>query len=68
MTETKAEAHRRLQTRTRELHEEHAALALSRKPFDQRDHDQHSADLTAHKKDLAIHKAWLADSRLEPSK
>jgi hypothetical protein len=68
MTETKAEAQLRLQTRTRTLHEEHMALALSRKPFDHREHDQHSADLTAHKKDLATHKAWLADSRLEPPK
>jgi hypothetical protein len=68
MTETKAEAQLRLHMRTRKLREEHTALALNRKPFDQREHDQHSADLTAHKKDLAAHKAWLADSRREPSK
>jgi hypothetical protein len=68
MTETKAEAQLRLHMRTRTLHEEHAALALSRKPFDQREHDQHSADLDAHKKDLATHKEWLAGLRLKPSK
>jgi hypothetical protein len=67
MTDRKAEAQRRLQMRTRKLHEEHTALALGRKPFDQREHNQHSADLAAHKKDLATHKAWLADSRQEPS-
>jgi hypothetical protein len=57
MTESTRDEHARLQRRTAELREAHAALALDRQPFDQVQHDQHSARLAAHKRDLAAHKA-----------
>ena len=47
--ESKAEEHERLQDRTDEPGQEHAA-------FNQADHDQHNANLRQHEDDLAAHK------------
>ena len=55
MTETKRQAHERLQKRTDELKGEHAALDRAVTPFNQADHDRHTADLKKHKADLKKH-------------
>jgi len=57
MTETKRQEHLRLQRRTDELQREHAALSRRRAPFNQADHDKHSAALAEHKVILGVHKA-----------
>jgi hypothetical protein len=54
--ETKRQEHSRLQKRTDELRQEHADLALDRKPFDQDEHDEHKAHLKKHKEDLTVHR------------
>ena len=56
MAETKQEEHARLQKRTDELKQDHGDLGLEKVPFNQADHDQHSADLDDHQRDLAAHK------------
>jgi hypothetical protein len=56
MTETKRDEHERLQKRTDELKEDHAALDRELTPFNQPDHDEHSANLRKHQGDLAAHK------------
>ena len=56
MTKTKREEHERLQKRTDELKEDHAALDRDRTPFNQDDHDEHTANLRKHQGDLAAHK------------
>jgi hypothetical protein len=55
-SETKAQAHQRLQDRTDELKHDHAALSRDLTTFNQSDHDQHNANLRQHQKDLAAHK------------
>ena len=57
--ETDREAHDRLKKRTAELAGEHQDLSLDRVPFDQADHDQHSADLRKHAADLKHHREQL---------
>ncbi|MBA3638162.1 MAG: hypothetical protein H0W53_02570 [Acidobacteria bacterium] len=54
-SETRREAHRRLQKRTIELAHEHQELSLDRTRFNQTDHDEHSADLRKHSADLKKH-------------
>ncbi len=54
--ETKRERHRRLTQRTEELKKEHAALDLDRKPFNQAEHDEHTAKLRQHRSDLIEHR------------
>jgi len=56
------EEHLRLEQRTDELNREHAALSRRRVPFNQINHDKHSADLAEHKVILGAHKArpdWI---------
>ena len=57
MTETKREEHDRLQHKTDELKKQHADLSLDRTPFDQAAHDEHTAKLAQHRRDLEEHKA-----------
>lgn len=59
--ETKRQEHSRLQKKTDQLKEEHAGLGLDRKPFDQAEHDDHTAKLKAHKADLARHRKRQSD-------
>lgn len=56
MAETKREEHERLQKRTAELKEDHAALDRDLTPFNRADHDEHLANLRKHKGDLAAHR------------
>jgi hypothetical protein len=55
--ETKCDEHERLLKRTAELRDEHAALSLDQKPFNQSEHDRHSEALATHKKDLITHRS-----------
>jgi cytochrome c556 len=54
--ESKRQEHSRLQKRTEKLQEEHAGLGRDRKPFDQGEHDDHTAKLKEHKDALARHR------------
>ena len=56
MAESRRDEHDRLQKRTDELKEEHAALDRDRVPFDQGDHDRHGEDLREHGEDLRRHR------------
>jgi C4-dicarboxylate-specific signal transduction histidine kinase len=60
--ETKREQHRRLTQRTEELKKEHAALDLDRKPFNQAEHDEHTAKLRQHRSDLIEHRKRRDDA------
>ena len=57
MGETKHQEHVRLQKRTDALKEEHEELGVDRHPYNQADHDAHSAALKQHKADLEQHRA-----------
>ena len=57
--DTKRDEHHRLQKRTDELKQEHDDLALNRRPFNQADHDEHSAGLRKHAEDLKRHRKRL---------
>lgn len=57
--ETRREEHQRLQKRTDELKQEHEDLSLDRTPFNQSDHDEHTADLRKHAEDLKDHRDRL---------
>ena len=57
--ETKRDEHHRLQKRTDELKHEHDDLALNRRPFNQADHDEHSAELRKHSAELKQHRKRL---------
>jgi hypothetical protein len=59
--ENKRQEHSRLQKKTDKLKEEHAGLGLDRKPFDQAEHDDHTAKLKEHKDNLARHRARQSD-------
>jgi hypothetical protein len=59
--ETKRAEHTRLQKRTDELKSEHADLSRDKTPFDQADHDEHTAHLAKHKKDLRSHQRRKKD-------
>ncbi len=59
--ENKRQEHSRLQKKTEKLKEEHAGLGRDRKPFDQGEHDDHTAKLKEHKNDLARHRARAPD-------
>ena len=59
--ETKRQEHSRLRKRTDKLKKEHAGLGLDRKPFDQTEHDDHTAALKEHQDDLARHRARRSD-------
>jgi hypothetical protein len=54
--ESRQEEHERLQKRTDELKRKHADLALDIAPFNKADHDEHTADLRKHHRDLEAHK------------
>ena len=58
-SETKRDEHQRLQKRTDQLKHEHEDLALDRTPFNQADHDEHTAELRQHSKDLKEHRERL---------
>jgi hypothetical protein len=57
--DTRRGEHQRLQKRTDELKHEHDELALNRTPFNQADHDGHSAELRKHSEDLRKHRQRL---------
>jgi hypothetical protein len=59
--ETKKDEHGRLQKRTGELKQDHAALDRDVTPFHQGDHDRHNANLKKHKADLVRHRKRSAD-------
>lgn len=59
--ENKRQEHARLRKKTDQLKAEHAGLGLDRKPFDQIEHDDHTAALKKHKEDLARHRARPPD-------
>ena len=54
-----SETHQRLKERTAELTQEHERLSLDRTPFNQADHDEHTADLQKHAVDLKDHRERL---------
>jgi hypothetical protein len=55
VAETRKDEHDRLQRRTDELKSEHHDLALDQRPYDQAEHDAHTANLKKHKADLLRH-------------
>jgi hypothetical protein len=48
--------HARLQKRTDALKTQHAGLSRAVRPFNQREHDRHKADLAEHKRNLGRHR------------